>query len=191
MSDTLAIFHMISEPHLSQWYALHVKSRHEKTVHAQLQAKEQESFLPLFVAKNKWADRWKTVLLPLFPGYVFCRFNPAGRHAVLATSGILDVVRSGSEPAAIENAEIEAVQLVVNSGVPAEPYPQLVSGQRVMLTDGPLSGLTGTLTSIRNSVRLVVSVELLCRSILVEIDRDWVVPVDIPKPPASRSLVSR
>ncbi|MBV9769504.1 MAG: hypothetical protein JOZ32_08035, partial [Bryobacterales bacterium] len=93
--------------------------------------------------------------------------------------------------AAIENAEIEAVQLVVNSGVPAEPYPQLVSGQRVMLTDGPLSGLTGTLTSIRNSVRLVVSVELLCRSILVEIDRDWVVPVDIPKPPASRSLVSR
>ena len=181
---------MNSEPNHTRWYALHVRSRHEKTVHLQLEAKQQEVFLPLFSARNKWADRWKTVSLPLFPGYVFCRFDPTARHTVLATSGVIDVVRSGSEPAAIENAEIEAVQLVVNSRLLAEPYPQLVKGQRVMLTDGPLKNLTGTLTNVRNTLRLVVSVELLCRSILVEIDRDWVIPVETAKAPfyASEAL---
>jgi transcription antitermination factor NusG len=166
------------EVHLSPWYALHVRSRHEKTVHAQLQAKQQDAFLPLYAAKNRWADRWKTVSLPLFPGYVFCRFDSATRYSVLATSGVIDVVRVGSEPAAIENSQIEAVQLIVNSQVPAEPYPHLVKGEQVMMTGGPLNGLIGTLTSIRNCVRLVLSVELLCRSVLVEIDRDWVVPLN-------------
>jgi transcription antitermination factor NusG len=97
-------------------------------------------------------------------------------------------VRVGSEPAAIENAEIEAVQLIINSQLPAESYPHLVKGQPVMMTGGPLNGLNGTLTSIRNTVRLVVSVELLCRSVLVEIDRAWVAPREAPKPAYFRSL---
>jgi transcription antitermination factor NusG len=168
--------------HLPQWFALHTKSRHEKTVFAQLEAKQHDVFLPLYSVKNRWADRWKTVCLPLFPGYVFCRFDLTARYSVLATSGVIDVVRIGSQPAPIENSEIDAVQLIVNSKVAAEPYPHLISGQHVMMTGGPLNGLIGTLTSIRNGVRLVVSVELLCRSVLVEIDRDWVVPRETPQP---------
>ncbi len=166
----------MSDPDRTRWYALHVRSRHEKAVHAQLHAKQQDVFLPLCAVRNKWADRSKTVSLPLFPGYVFCRFDPAVRYSVLATSGVIDVVRIGSELAAIENSEIEAVQLIVNSQVLAEPYPHLVKGQRVVMRGGPLSGVTGTLASIRSGLRLVVSVELLCRSVLVEIDHDWVVP---------------
>jgi transcription antitermination factor NusG len=177
----------MSALHDKYWYALHVRSRHEKTVHAQLEAKDQDVFLPLYSVRNKWADRWRTVCLPLFPGYVFCRFAVVARSSVLATSGVIDVVRVGSEPAAIENSEIEAVQLIVNAQVAAEPYSDLVQGQRVMLTDGPLSGLTGTLKSTRNTVRLVVSIELLCRSVLVEIDRDWVVPCEKPKTSDFRS----
>jgi transcription antitermination factor NusG len=169
----------MSAPYATPWYALHVRSRHEKTVHAQLQAKQQDVFLPLYSVQNKWADRWKTVCLPLFPGYVFCRFDVADRSSVLATSGVIDIVRAGSEPAAIEDSEIEAVQLIVNSRVPAEPYADLATGQRVMMTGGPLNGLTGTLASIRNTVRLVVSIELLCRSVLVEIDREWVIPCEM------------
>ena len=91
----------MSEAYLSRWYALHVRSRHEKSVHAQLQGKEQDAFLPTYLVKNKWADRWKTVSLPLFPGYVFCRFDIAARYSVLETSGVIDVVRVGAEPAAI------------------------------------------------------------------------------------------
>ena len=161
---------------LARWYALHVRSRHEKTVHAQLHAKQQEVFLPLCTVRSRWADRPKTLSLPLFPGYVFCRFDPAARYAVLATSGVIDVVRSGPELAAIENSEIEAIQLIVNARIPAEPYAELAKGRRVKMTGGPLSGITGTLASIRSSVRLVVSVELLCRSVLVEIDREWLIP---------------
>jgi len=168
----------MSEILSTRWYALHVRSRHEKTVHSQLEAKQQEVFLPLYSARNKWGDRCRSVSLPLFPGYIFCRFDPADRYSVLATSGVIDIVRVGSEPAPIETQEIEAVQLIVSSAVRAEPYPTLVKGQKIVLTDGPLTGLTGTLTQIRNTCRLVVSIELLCRSVSVEIDRDWVMPAD-------------
>jgi transcription antitermination factor NusG len=165
------------------WYALYVRSRSEKIVHAQLEAKQHDVFLPLYTGKHKWADRWKMVSLPLFPGYVFCRFDLANRSSVLATSGVIDLVRTGTEPAEIEPSEIEAVQAVVKSPLAAEPYPHLASGHRVMMSDGPLKGLSGTLMEIRDGLRLVISVELLCRSVLVEIDREWVIPCQPSQPP--------
>ena len=160
----------------TRWFALHVRSRHEKTVDAQLQAKSHESFLPLYTAKTKWTDRTKDVSLPLFPGYVFCRFQPSDKSSILATSGIIDLVRIGSEPAALQTSEIDAIKLIVQSRLQAEPSPKFIKGQEVMLMEGPLSGLVGTLTNVRNSTRLVVSVDLLCRSVQVEIDRNWVMP---------------
>src|ERR1700722_11011336 len=159
-----------------EWYALHVRSRHEKIVHAQLEAKQQDVFLPLYSAKRKWADRRKVVSLPLFPGYVFCRFDSARRYSVLATTGVIDIVRFGSEPAPIPDSEIEAVQMIVNSPVPAEPYPNLVEGQSVIISDGPLNGLVAKVANVRNALRLVVNVQLLGRAVLVEMDRDWIVP---------------
>ncbi|HYM08915.1 MAG TPA: UpxY family transcription antiterminator [Terriglobales bacterium] len=164
------------------WYALHVRSRHEKSVSAQLQAKQFDVFLPLYPARHRWADRWKMLSLPLFPGYVFCRFDASAQSGVLATSGVIDVVRVGAQAAPVETSEIEAIHRVVNSPVLTEPYPTLVTGERVMLTRGPLSGLTGILVGIRNGLRLVISVELLRRSVLVEIERDWVVPSERARP---------
>jgi transcription antitermination factor NusG len=168
----------MSSPLPASWYALYVRSRHEKTVYAQLEAKQHNVFLPLYTVRNKWADRWKSVSLPLFPGYVFCRFDIASRGKILATSGLIDVVRAGPEPCIIADSEIEKIQLVLNSSLSLEPYPALVTGQHVKMTDGPLCGLVGTLATIRNRSRLVVNVELLGRAVLVEIDRDWVVPCD-------------
>ncbi len=165
-----------------KWYALHVRSRHEKSVHTQLEAKRQDVFLPLYQVNHKWADRWKAVSLPVFPGYVFCRFDPALRYSVLATSGVIDVVRFGAEPAAIEDPEIEAVQLIARSEAPAEPYPDILKGQKMMISGGPLNGLIGTLAEIRNRLRLVVCVQILCRSVMVEVSRDWLVPLDKPIP---------
>jgi transcription antitermination factor NusG len=164
------------------WHALFVRSRHEKSVHAQLDAKSEDVFLPLYRRKHKWADRWKLVDLPLFPGYVFCRFDPSKRSSVLATSGVIDLVRIGSQPAIIDEFEIEAIQRVVRSPLLAEPYPDLVKGEQVMMSDGPLKGLTGTLMEVRKGLRLVISVELLRRSVLIEIDRDWVVSCGLLMP---------
>jgi transcription antitermination factor NusG len=163
----------------NRWYALYVRPRHEKTVCSQLEARQQETYLPLYQTRNKWADRWQTVSLPLFPGYVFCRFDIARRSSILSASGIIDVVRSGFEPAPIETSQIEAIQLILKSPAFIEPHPYLVRGDRVILRDGPFNGLTGSLMEVRNTLRLVVSVELLCRSVLVEIDRDWVAPLPV------------
>jgi transcription antitermination factor NusG len=164
-----------------RWYAFYVRPRHEKSVFSQLEARQQETFLPLYRTKNKWADRWKTVSLPLFPGYVFCRFDLANRFSLLSLPGVVDVVRLGSDPAPIDTDEIEAIQLIVNSGAYAEPYPHLAYGDRVQMRGGPFNGLAGTLMQVRNTLRLVVSLELLNRSVLVEIDRDWVVPFPLSK----------
>src|ERR1700730_16216328 len=126
----------LSEESTPRWHALYVRSRHEKSVHAQLDGKSEDVFLPLYSTKHKWADRWKTVSLPLFPGYVFCRFDANRRSSVLATSGVIDVVRVGSQPAVINAWEIEAIQRVVKSPLPAEPYCDLVKGEQVMMSDG-------------------------------------------------------
>lgn len=165
---------MLPEANLERWYALRVRSRHENLVFAQLVAKRHEAFLPSYNARHKWADRWKTVSLPLFPGYLFCRFGAAARTSVMTTTGVVDLVRNGSQPASIDTSEIDAIRAAVNSPLFTEPYAGLVKGQGIVVTDGPLAGLTGQLVEIRKNLRLVLSVELLNRSVLVEIDRDWV-----------------
>jgi transcription antitermination factor NusG len=161
----------------NNWFALQVRSRHEKCVVAQLEAKQHEVFLPVYATRHKWADRWKTVELPLFAGYVFCRFSGVSRSSVMATTGVIDVVRTGRDPAQIEDSVISAIHRVVNSPLMTEPCVGLTLGEPVVLTDGPLAGLHGKLVEIRGSARFVISVELLQRSVLVEIDRVWVSPL--------------
>lgn len=168
--------HFDVEHSADRWYALWVRSRHEQTVVAQLSARKHEVFLPLYTARHKWADRWKTLSLPLFPGYVFCKFDPAKRSSVLTASGVIDIVRIGTELAPIDHSEIRAVQSIVKSSLLTEPYPHLVKGQKVTVSGGPLNEVPGTLVEVRNSLRLVVSIELLNRSVSVEVDREWVMP---------------
>jgi transcription antitermination factor NusG len=171
-----------SEHSEARWHALYVRSRHEKSVRAQLDAKSQDVFLPLYSSNHRWADRLKTVHLPLFPGYVFCRFDVNKRSSVLATSGVIDVVRTGPHPAAIDPSIIEAIRRVVDSPLQVEPYSDLVAGEKIIMNEGPLKGLTGTLMQVRKGLRLVISIELLRRSVLVEIDRDWVVAPKLSMP---------
>jgi transcription antitermination factor NusG len=179
------------DSHLSEvfpWFALRVWSHHEKSVAAQLEAKEFKVFLPLYSSRRRWADRWKTLCLPLFPGYVFCQFDASTRTRVLATSGLIEIVRFGSELARIKTSEIEAIQRIVDSPLLTIPYPRMAAGQRVTISGGPLNGLEGTLMEVRKGLRLVVSVEMLQRSVLVEIDREWVVPSEPVKHSGVRAL---
>jgi transcriptional antiterminator NusG len=161
----------------SNWYALHVRSRHEKTVQAQLDAKQFEVFLPLYSHKHKWADRWKAVSLPFFPGYVFCHFELENRASAITTSGVIDIVRVGDDPAPIPDSDIESIRRIVNSPLLAEPCSNLVPGQEVTMCGGPLQGLSGTLIENCKGLRLVISISLLHRAVLVEIDREWVIAI--------------
>src|SRR5271165_6387447 len=96
-----------------QWYAVRVRSNYESNVSAVLEQKGVEKFLPTYRSRRKWSDRVKTLDLPLFPGYVFCRIPLDERNLVLTTGGVVDIVSVGRIPAPISEEEIEAVRTVV------------------------------------------------------------------------------
>lgn len=134
----------------------------------------------------------KTMDLPLFPGYLFCRLNLEDRMPLFTTPGFLYIVGIGKTPHPVDDEEIAAIQSVLKSGIPATPWPSLMVGQKVELKQGPLRGLVGVLTKIANQHRIYVSVTLLQRSISVEVDPQWVQAVaEEPGSPAEGLLVSR
>lgn len=163
------------EPSFS-WYALCVRSRYEKLTATLLANKGYKSLLPLYKCRRRRPDRYKDVQLPLFPGYLFCQFNPAARLPILTTPGVIHIVGSGRTPIPIEESELDAVRRVAASRLQAEPWRYLEVGQRVYIQDGPLEGVVGILLTIKNTHRIVLSVSLLRRAVAVEVDRDWVKP---------------
>lgn len=158
----------------SSWFALTAKPRHEKAVAENLRSKGLESFLPLYRARRRWSDRVQGVDLPLFPGYVFCRFAYADRLPVLNTPGVTSVVSFSSVPAPVPDDEILRIQAIQASGLPAQPWPYPHVGQRARIERGSLAGLEGVLIREKDALRVVVSVELLRRAVAVEIDRELI-----------------
>ena len=157
------------------WYGLRTKSRFEKAAAASLAYKGYENYLPTYRSRRRWSDRVTEVESPLFPGYVFCRFDLSKRLPILTIPGIVSVVGIGREPAVIPDDEITAIETVLQSGLKAEPWPYLAEGQRVRIEKGSLSGIEGIVVKSKKAAwRMVVSVTLLQRSISVEIDREWI-----------------
>jgi transcriptional antiterminator NusG len=173
---------MESDPHVPQglvypWFALRVKSNHERTAALHLEHRNYEQFSPSYKTERQWSDRKRSIERFLFPGYVFCRLNPQDRLPVLTTPGVVDLVGFGSGPCPIPDSEIEAVRGMVASGLLVTPWPFLERGQPVFIEQGPLAGLEGILLDIKGTLRLIVSIRLLQRSIAAEVDRLWVRPV--------------
>lgn len=164
------------------WYALHVRPRYEKAIASTLLSKGYEGFLPLYRQKNRWSDRIKEIHLPLFPGYLFCRFDINKRLPILVTPGVIRVVGIGKTIYPVDDSEINALQAIVSSGLAAQPWSYYNIGQKVRIESGSLSGVEGILIAIKGSSRLVVSVTLLQRSVAVEIDKARVNPVASPYP---------
>ncbi len=160
-----------------QWFALTVKPNHERAAAQALEAKALEAFLPLYRARRRWSDRFKELELPLFAGYVFCRFAALERARALATPAVTSVVGFGHKPAPVPEAEIESVRAMVSSGLPLSPWPFLRVGERVRIEAGPLCGVEGILMQVKDAWRVVVSVELLQRSVAAEVERDVVAVV--------------
>jgi transcription antitermination factor NusG len=160
------------------WFAIRVKSNFEKKVATGLRNRGLEEFLPLYQSRRRLSDRYKTVDRPLFPGYLFCRLDLDHRLPLLTTVGFLYIVSVGKKPVPVDEDEIAAVQFVVRSGFPVMPWPSLAVGQRVRLESGPLCGLEGSVTRVGMRDRICVSITLLQRGVSVEVDRDWIRPLD-------------
>jgi transcription antitermination factor NusG len=173
------------------WFALRVKSRAEKIVATVARHKGYEVFLPLYHERRRWSDRFKSVEMPLFPGYLFCRLDIHSRLPLITIPGAANFVGIGKVPVPIDEREISDIQRAIGAGVLAEPFPFLEIGQRVRLAEGPLTGVEGLLVEMRKQQRIVVSVSLLKRSIAVEIDRNWVRPLDAAGREISISMKSR
>jgi transcription antitermination factor NusG len=161
----------------SQWFALRVKSNFERTTALHLTQRGYEDFLPTYRARSRWSDRLKESEKLLFPGYVFCRFNPLNRLPIVTTPGVLHVVGLGREPVPIDEGEIESIRATIRSGVPVQPWPFLQVGERVVIDRGPLEGIEGLVVQLKGAFRLVVSIGLLQRSVAAEIEREWIHPV--------------
>jgi transcription antitermination factor NusG len=159
------------------WYAVHVQARYEQSVASSLRSRGYRDFLPVYSCMRRWSDRVKKVELPLFPGYLFCRFDVNHRLPILTTPGVINIVGVGKLPHPVEEDEISALQIVAGSGLLLEPWPFLKTGERVRIEDGPLRNVEGMLSEIGDSGQLVVSISLLQRSVAVTIDRSWVRPV--------------
>ena len=154
----------------SAWFAVYTRHRHEKAVAQYISGKGLEVFLPLYRTAHRWKDRTKDLVLPLFPNYVFVSSCPGLRGYILSTPGVCDFVRVAGVPAPLRTEEIDAVRQVVEQGLNAEPHPFLKFGDQVRVRSGPLEGVEGILLRKKNFYRLVLSVELLVKSISVEVD---------------------
>jgi transcription antitermination factor NusG len=113
---------------------------------------------------------------PLFPGYVFSRFEPDARLPILTTPGVMGIVSFGQQLARIDEEEIAAIRTAVHNG-DCQPWPYLAAGQMVRVTSGPLEGIEGVLAADKNSSQVVLSVSTLRRSIAVTVPKDMIEPV--------------
>ncbi len=169
----------------SGWFAVHTRHQHEKSVARTLNGKGFEVFLPLYSTVHRWKDRDKQLSLPLFSCYVFLQNRLERWQPVLTTPGVHSVVGFGGKKSMIPSSEIEAVRKIVGSPFKTEPHPFLKCGDRVRLRGGPLQGLEGILIRKRNVWKLLVSVEMLQRSVTVEVDSSVVERIWEPRSKAA------
>ena len=161
------------EPH---WYAAYTCANHEKGVAQQLERKSVECLLPLYESVRRWKDRRVRLQLPLFPGYVFVRLALRDRLRALQIPGVAKLVGFDGHPAPVPNEDIVAVRACLAGRHPVQPHRYLRRGQRVRVLSGPLAGLAGIVVREKKTTRLVVSLDLLMRSVSVEFDTADFVP---------------
>jgi transcription antitermination factor NusG len=159
------------------WYAITVRHQHERRTERVLRLNGWDTLVPLYHTRRQWSDRSQDIEVPLFSGYVFCRFPLAHRIRVEDSPGVARIVQFGGVPAALADSEIAAIRSVLESKLPLGPWPYLKAGDRVRLERGPLKGLEGTLIRAKDRLRLVIGVELLQRAIAVEVDPEMVTPL--------------
>jgi transcription antitermination factor NusG len=160
----------------SRWYAAYTCANHEKRVREQLEQRSVESFLPVYETVRRWKDRRMRLQLPLFPGYLFVRMAVVDRLRVLQVPGVVRLVGFSGQLAALPDEEIEGLKKGLSGGVRAEPHPFLTAGRRVRVTRGPFEGRRGILLRIKGKLRLVLSIELIMRSVVIDVAIDDVEP---------------
>ncbi|HXM22023.1 MAG TPA: UpxY family transcription antiterminator [Terriglobales bacterium] len=158
------------------WYATYVRSRHEKQVISQLQERNVDCLLPVYRSVRRWKDRRKELELVLFPGYVFVHMDLKDRLRVLQLPSVVRFISFNGHPVPLPDGEIESLSNGLASGIRAEPHPYLKVGHRVQVRSGPMTGAQGILIRRKDKFRIVLSIDLIMRSVAVEVDEADVEP---------------
>jgi len=154
---------------ICRWFAAYTCSRREKQIARELDLRSLEYFLPLYQLTRRHSEA-KSAQLPLFPGYIFVHIALRDRLQVLQLSGVVRLVGFSGVPVALDDGEIEAMRNAMTRGVRAEPYPYIRIGHQAEILGGPLKGLRGKVLRRNNHFRVVLSIDLLERSIVVDVD---------------------
>ena len=159
----------------NNWFAIRTKSNREGTVSQALEGKGYEVLFPRYSYNQRpWVPREAgSVTKPLFPGYLFCRFDASTRLPILTVPGVLNVVSNGRIPIPLEEREIESVKVLVSSQLPVQPHQYLREGDIIRIAEGPLAGAEGNIVHT-DCKKLVVSITLLQRSVAVEVAPEWI-----------------
>jgi transcription antitermination factor NusG len=157
-------------PNAPHWYALYTMPRHEKRVALQLGRHSIDYFLPLYETVHRWKNKRARLELPLFPSYLFVRIPREGRVEVLQLPGVHYLVNIDGKPIAISDREIQVLQIIVSSRLRVAAQPYLAIGRRVRVKAGPLQGSEGILVRHKNNFRVVLSMDLIMRSVAVDVD---------------------
>ncbi len=159
------------------WYAVSVYPRHEKQVAQMCQAKGVNYLLPLYSSLRRWKDRRKRLEMVLFPGYVFVNIALTERLRVLVVPGVARFVTFRGQPAVVADCEIRALGVGMESGLSIQPHPYLQRGRRVRVRNGPMAGVEGILLRRKDKFRVVISIDLIARSVAAEVDEGDIEPL--------------
>lgn len=162
---------------LGNWYALYTCPRHEKRVAEEIEQRHIACFLPVYRSIRRWKDRRKELELALFPGYVFVHIALQDKLRVLQVPGAVRLVTFNGQPAPIPERQIECLRSRESSYGPIKPHPYLCVGRRVRVRSGPLQGLEGIIRRSKDKYRVIFSLDLIMRSVAVEVDEADVEPV--------------
>jgi len=178
-----------TDPMQLRWYAAYTRANHEKRVREQLEQRSVESFLPAYETVRRWRDRRMRLQLPLFPGYVFVRMALMDRLRVLQVPGVARLVGFNGTPAPLPDQDVESLRGALCKQLRAEPHPYLTIGKRVRILRGPLEGTEGILVRRKANLRVILSIDLIVRSIAVDVDAVDLEPI-LARPVGTESTIA-
>jgi transcription antitermination factor NusG len=164
-----------------RWYAAYTRANHERRAHEQFLQRSIDSFLPTYCSLRHWKDRCMRLQMPLFPGYVFVRIPLRERLRVLEVPSVARLVGFNGTPAALNEQEVECLRKALAQGTSVQPHPYLTAGRHVRMTRGPLQGAEGTLIKRKGNFRVILSVDLIRRSVIVDVSEADLEPVFRPR----------
>lgn len=168
--EARALVELTAEYAEPRWYAIYTRARHEKRVAEQLTRKSVETLLPLYEAVRRWKNGRHKVQFPLFPGYAFVRIALKDRLQVVKVPGVVCMVGFEGKPVALPEEEIEGLRRGLADGIDVRPHPYLKVGRRVRVVSGALRGMRGILIRRKGRFRVVVSLDLIMRSMIADVD---------------------